>query len=167
MVAQRLWASSRIDRKDLLQDSRGNAISHDRGEMRAKLIQLGCRSTIRRPPDTGYDVTTRPALISRKPERHLTEKRRDSPVPVILYAAHTATDVATGLPETVTLYLAGNELSLHRSQQLLGLRQGQAEIGDVIEIARAGDLDDIDTAHLADFPHFHQPQNPSHTRPRR
>src|SRR5208283_51066 len=97
-----------------------------------------------------------------KPHRDLAEKRRDRMVPVIFHSAHLATASAVRPPDGVALGLRRDDLLLEAGQQQLPFGQGHPYVGDITEIIRPVDLQDVGALSLTVSPGFHQPHNPSH-----
>src|SRR5208283_1552071 len=97
-----------------------------------------------------------------KPHRDLAEKRRDRMVPVIFHSASLATASAVRPPNGVALGLRRDDLLLEAGQQQLPFGQGQPQVGDITEIIRPVDLQDVGALSLTVSPGFHQPHNPSH-----
>src|ERR1019366_6942177 len=115
------------------------------------------------PFNPNLDRTTRSATKSGKAYRHLTEKRGDRMLPVILHATNTSA-ARTIRPENgVGSGLSGHDFLLESRQQLLRFRQSQTQIGDIPDIIGAIDLHDVSGLPLALGAGFHQPQNPAHT----
>src|ERR1700736_1292957 len=115
------------------------------------------------PFNPNLDRTTRGAAKSGKAHHHLTEKRGDRMLPVILHVTNTSA-ARTIRPESgVGSGLRGHDFLLENRQQLLRFRQGQTQRGDVPEVIGAIDLHDVSGLPLALGAGFHQPQNPAHT----
>src|SRR5208283_1787638 len=62
----------------------------------------------------------------------------------------------------VALGLRRDDLRLEAGQQQLPFGQGQPSVGDITEIIRPVDLQDVGALSLTVSPGFHQPHNPSH-----
>ena len=58
--------------------------------------------------------------------------------------------------------LRGDDLLLNTGQELLALGQGQAQAGQVGEVARPGDLQDIGAVFFPLSPEAHQSHDPGH-----
>src|SRR5580698_4624464 len=109
------------------------------------------------------DHTAPGTAKSGQPHRGTAEKRRDLMLAVVFYATNTATDSATRPANGGVLPgLSGNELLLQARQHQFSFGHRQPQIGDVTEIARAGDLRDVDPLLLTIGPDFGQPHNPGH-----
>jgi hypothetical protein len=132
--------------------------------MRLKPIQLGRRPAMRWPSIASLDHTAPGTAKSRQPHRGTAEKRRDPMLAVVLHATNTATDSAIRPANNSMLPgLSGNQRLLQTRQHQFSFGHRQPQIGDVTEIARAGDLRDVNPLLLTIGPDFYQPHNPSHT----
>src|SRR5271169_339568 len=77
IMAKCLRARTGLNRQKMLQHISGDAISHQGGKMRLKLIQLWRRPTMRRPTHAHLNPATSSTEASRQPHRHSTEQSRD------------------------------------------------------------------------------------------
>src|SRR5664279_989870 len=118
---------------------------------------------MRRPSIASLDRTAQGTAKSGQPHRDTAEKRRDLMFAVVLHATSTATDSAIRPANNGVLPgLSGDELLLQTRQHQLSFGHRQPQIGEITEIARAGDLHDVDPLLLTIGPDFYQPHNPSH-----
>jgi hypothetical protein len=88
-----------------------------------------------RPTDTRLDALADSAYEQRKPHHHLSKQRRDTARSPILHLAPTATGQAIRPMPTMLLGLVRNHRPLNAPQELLRLRQGQAEVCDLTNTA--------------------------------
>ena len=118
---------------------------------------------MRWPFIASFDHTAPGAAKSGQPHRGTAEKRRDPILAVVFHATNTATDSATRpANDGVLPGLSGNELLLQARQHQFSFGHRQPQIGDVTEIARAGDPRDVDPMLLTIGANFGQPHNPGH-----
>jgi hypothetical protein len=90
-------------------------------------------------------VTTAPGTAKAgKPQRNLTEERRNRVVSVVLHMANSPTASASRPSKGVAPGLHGNDLLLQARQQQLPFGQGQTKVGDIAEIIGPVDRHHID-----------------------
>src|SRR4051794_35751674 len=110
------------------------------------------------PTMTGF-VTAAPATAKAgKPQRDFAEQRRNRVVSVVLHVANSATASASRPSKGVAPGLRGNGLLLQARQQPLPFGQGQPQAGDLTEIIRSVDRQDVNRLVLTVSREFHQPQ---------
>ena len=83
-------------------------------------------------------------------------------VPVVLHPANAAAARAVRPPNRLLPGLRGDDLLLNTRQQPLRLGQGQSQVGDIGDITRTIDLQDVRVRPLALSPSLYQPQHPAH-----
>src|ERR1700677_2727799 len=89
MMAKCFRARAGLNRQKMPQHTRGDAIAHQSGKMRLKLIQLWLRPAMRGPTHARLNPATASTKPSREPHRHSTEQSRDlmrSPVLNMAYS---------------------------------------------------------------------------------
>ena len=89
MMAKCFRARAGLDRQKMPQHTSGDAIAHQSGKMRLKLIQLWRRPAMRGPTHARLNPATASTKPSREPHRHSTEQSRDlmrSPVLDMAYS---------------------------------------------------------------------------------
>jgi hypothetical protein len=165
VAAQRLRALSGLHRQKMLEHASGDAIRHQRGQVRPQLVQLRGRATMWRPAGTRLGAATASAEKSGKPHRHPTEQRRDLAQPPVLDMASPAAGRAVRPQSRMIASLRGSHRLLNPRQKPLCLGQGQPQVRDITKIAGPADLQHIDTSGPAAVgPRFDQLHNPPHAR---
>jgi len=145
-AAQGLVARPGRDRQQVGQHASLDAAGQQRRQVCLQLIQLRGRAAVRGPVDTGLDATAARAAEPRQPHRDGAEQRRDlTRLPVLDVAARPA--ARTRRPQCrMVAGLHGRDRLLHPGQQLLGLRQRQPQVGDVAQVTRPVEFQDVDPA---------------------
>ena len=126
-------------------------------------VQFRCRAAMRRPIDTCLDVAAHGTTKPRQLQCHLSEQRRDRVVTIVFHPANSIAAGANRPLDGVLPRLSGGDFMLNPREQLLGLREGQSQIGDIAEVIRLADLHDVHAGTLAFG--YRQPQNPLHVPP--
>src|SRR4051794_36994497 len=141
----------------------GRPIGHQGGELRPQSIQLRGRADMRRPPQACLGHAASNTALAGQPEGDLAEQCGDRVLTIILDPADRATAAAARrMARSVPPRLRSDELLLDASQELLTLRQGQAQGGQIREVVRSGDLHDLRAAFVARGPDAYQLHDPGH-----
>src|SRR4051812_5237329 len=163
VTAKGLRIRAGVHRKHLPQHLGGRPIGHQGGELRPQPIQLRGRADMQRPPQACLGHAASNTAVAGQPDGDLAEQRGDRVLTIILDPADRATAAAArrtarGVPPR----LRRDELLLDASQELLTLRQGQAQDSQIREVVRSGDLHDLRAAFVARGPDAYQLHDPGH-----
>jgi hypothetical protein len=115
-----------------------------------------------RPSMAGFAAAAPGTAKAGKPQPDLAEQRCDRMVPIVLEAANLAATATVRPPDGVALGLCRDDRLLQTGQHQLRFGQGQAQVGDIIEISRPVDRHDVNGLLLTVSLGFHQLHNPSH-----
>ena len=162
MAAQCLGALSRLHRQKMCEHRCGDPIRHQGGQVRAELVQLRCRPTVRGPVGTSLDPATANAEEARQPHGHPAEQRRYPVRPQVFDMTSSTASRAVRPQDCMIPRLRGDHRLLNARQNLLRLRQRQSQMTDIPKAFRPADLQHIDTPCPAVGAALDQPQYPSH-----
>src|SRR3954465_4652811 len=117
---------------------------------------------MRGPPQACFGHPASNTAVAGQPDGDLAEQRGDRVLTIILDPAGRATAAARRTARGVPTRLRSNELLLDASQELLTLGQGQAQGGQIREVARPGELHDLRAGFAAPRPDAYRVHDPGH-----
>ena len=97
-----------------------------------------------------------------QPDRDPAEQRRNRVLAIVLHPAGSAATPALWPPDGVNAGLRGDDLLLDAGQEPLAFGQGQPQAGQVGEIIRPDDLQDISAVFFSLSTEAHQSHDPGH-----
>jgi hypothetical protein len=140
------WLIPGIDRQKQLEQTGGDPVGHEGGQVGLELIELGRRSAAHWPVDSGLHRAAAGTAEAWQADSDLAEQGGDLARAVVLELTHCRARPAARPPDGKLPALGRDDFLLDETQKLLALRQGYAQSRDVARITSTHDLQHVDTA---------------------